>query len=391
MPKGFLVRRHKDFATVSHRSRWLDFDADQLWAGPTQAADKDSGLAVQTVHCFKNDLRDSPDSGYGSCPATPVTKERSPTAQAAVSTPSNEVFNSARFHSSSACTSSKLVNSSHNEKRTRLILKIPITPVTKSTKCSPARKRPYSSYGPSKGTHSPKHSAAAMKPKAVRKINFDSDDQSPVLGTFIRASSDLHEKDRDRETRGSTQNYHQPRGTFVCKLCQEDYHDPLSLAQHKCSRIANVVYRCPECDKVFNCHANLASHRRWHKPRPLPDPSTDPICSLPSSPASTESQECISYTRNSGTFGAGGLGSVGSSPRSTPSPTRDNTGDGSPPYRCEHCGKGYQRSANLRRHLQRHGESETHPCFSCGQTFNSLTERAKHVLSQACQNSDGSC
>ena len=24
--------------------------------------------------------------------------------------------------------------------------------------------------------------------------------------------------------------------------------------------------RCSECDKVFNCPANLASHKRWHRP-----------------------------------------------------------------------------------------------------------------------------
>lgn len=29
------------------------------------------------------------------------------------------------------------------------------------------------------------------------------------------------------------------------------------------------MFSCPECDKTFNCPANLASHRRWHKPQTL--------------------------------------------------------------------------------------------------------------------------
>uniref|UniRef100_A0A672TPK9 INSM transcriptional repressor 2 n=1 Tax=Strigops habroptila TaxID=2489341 RepID=A0A672TPK9_STRHB len=148
--------------------------------------------------------------------------------------------------------------------------------------------------------------APAKKAKATRKLSFaDEVTTSPVLGLRI--------KEEGPEGRPGPPTGRTPLGEFICQLCKEQYADPLALAQHRCSRIVRVEYRCPECHKIFSCPANLASHRRWHKPRPGPTAAVPAAAAAPAP------------------------GPVGEA------------------FACPCCQKRFRRQAYLRKHLGTHG------------------------------------
>lgn len=212
---------------------------------------------------------------------------------------------------------------------------------------------------------------ASKKTKAIRKLHFEDDvTTSPVLGLKIKEAP-VQQKPAGGDS--------QPLGEFVCQLCREAYGDPFALAQHKCSRIVRVEYRCPECDKVFSCPANLASHRRWHKPKQQ----------------SLESEKAT---------GSGKVEEVkDSSDRDTPSPGPSESGSEEGLYDCNHCGKKFKRQAYLRKHLaSQHGSpkpaededalgceqntvplnlsaSTCHLCPVCGETFSNRGSQERHI------------
>lgn len=152
----------------------------------------------------------------------------------------------------------------------------PITPP-----CTPSPENKRAASNPEVPTKK-KPPAVAKRSKITRKLNFDEDNSSPVSGTIIRELRPdetlvVRKGDIDpafnvvevtEEAKAELAKIENHIGDYVCRLCRELYEDAFGLAQHRCSRIVHVEYRCPECDKVFNCPANLASHRRWHKPRP---------------------------------------------------------------------------------------------------------------------------
>ncbi|XP_065086323.1 protein krueppel [Ochlerotatus camptorhynchus] len=167
--------------------------------------------------------------------------------------------------------------------------------------------------------------------KAARKLKFDEETTSPVSGTIIISLEEVINSDMPRESgdidpqfnlveisdevRAELATIPNVIGAYNCKLCRLEFEDAFGLAQHRCACIVLLEYRCPECSKRFNCPANLASHRRWHKPR-------DQVAKKGDGDKNDES-ECK--------------------------------------YRCEQCNKTFKRPAYLKKHQLTHQKAKNKP------------------------------
>lgn len=250
--------------------------------------------------------------------------------------------------------------------------------VTASTATLPTNTKRHSSDTERKGK------PASKKTKTIRKLHFeDNVTTSPVLGLKIKEPV-------DRKPPSLTGEEYIPLVEFVCQLCREEYADPLALAQHKCSRIVRVEYRCPECDKVFSCPANLASHRRWHKPKQQQSVAQQHLESDKSA-ASGKTAAALDDAKDS-------------SDRDTTSPGPSESGSEEGLYDCNQCGKKFKRQAYLRKHLaSQHSKvteddeaaaaaaavreqsaaplnlSACHLCPVCGENFSNRGSQERHV------------
>ncbi|CAF1467878.1 unnamed protein product, partial [Didymodactylos carnosus] len=132
-----------------------------------------------------------------------------------------------------------------------------------------------------------KHSKLKKHLKSYNNNNksHEDDTSSPINGTRI---TEWKEYEKWKEVRGDIEpamNYVEITqetieelkkikniiGDYICQLCKVKYENAFQLAMHKCPRVVHIEFRCPDCDKTFNCPANLASHRRWHKPENIHD------------------------------------------------------------------------------------------------------------------------
>lgn len=187
------------------------------------------------------------------------------------------------------------------------------------------------------------------KSKAIRKLKFDEFRSSPVSGTIIRTLEEIDENDLQEsgdidpqynivevtdEAKAELAQIPNVIGGYLCKLCRIEFDDAFGLARHRCNCIVLLEYRCPECGKKFNCPANLASHRRWHKPRDQMAKKSD-------------------------------------------------TSDSEPAFPCADCGKSFKRQAYLKKHQATHSKvkEEKKPKLSLAVVAASSSSNSHHESS----------
>ncbi|OCT77756.1 insulinoma-associated protein 1 [Xenopus laevis] len=374
MPKGFLVKRSRKSPPVSYRVREEEEETRGGWMilatlCPSGGAPPPSSPYTATAAPSYSSPRPPPAGQFGNpeavqqhlySPTRPVSREQRDRKY--LGSPVSAESFPGSSSDSLLFPPTGTANGHHG-----LAL---LPPVSSSSSISQS-KRPEPGTAPrsTSGSAAPCKPPAAKKTKATRKLTFEDEvTTSPVLGLKIKEGP--VEPPRPRASSSGPR----PLGEFICQLCKEEYSDPFSLAQHKCSRIVRVEYRCPECHKVFSCPANLASHRRWHKPRPTAQTKEEPL-----------------------------------SDRDTPSPDASESGSEDGLYECPRCVRKFRRQAYLRKHLLSHQVAkepeeaghtmflsdeqraaaksppsvnvthESHPCPVCGETFPGKSSQERHI------------
>ncbi|XP_030376382.1 uncharacterized protein LOC115625473 [Scaptodrosophila lebanonensis] len=194
------------------------------------------------------------------------------------------------------------------------------------------------------------HKPERKRTKLRKHTAIDEETISPVSGTIIRKLRDdeelvVRKGDIDpafnvveitEEAKAILASIDNKIGAYLCQLCRTLYDDAFMLAQHRCPRIVHIEYKCSECEKVFNCPANLASHRRWHKPK------TEALTGSQGNKKSRQNGSDSTASNNSNSS------SVGHPDK----PAGEDAGDGI--YPCHHCGKTFRRHAYLKKHQASH-------------------------------------
>ncbi|CDQ59226.1 unnamed protein product [Oncorhynchus mykiss] len=321
MPRGFLVKRNKKANPVSYRVR-----SDEEEQGQQIHA-----LQTAPGHDAKPVQFGNPEALYQALysPTRPVSKDH------------ERAYFERRLNLGSPVSAESFPTPAALTTLDNLFAPVDLKIGTSNSNRTGTTTNPIPPAVTGNGTKRPssdterKNKPPSKKNKAIRKLHFEDEmTTSPVLGLKIKEAP-VDQKPRPQPAAGD-----KPLGEFVCQLCREAYGNPFALAQHKCSRIVRVEYRCPECDKVFSCPANLASHRRWHKPKPQ-----NTADKMPAIDKAVSEEIKLRSERDTPSPGLSESGSVGSE-------------EGL--YDCHHCGKKFKRQAYLRKHILSQHATSSH-------------------------------
>ncbi|XP_041706120.2 insulinoma-associated protein 1a-like [Coregonus clupeaformis] len=334
MPKGFLIKRSKKAGPVSYRIREEDLALD---ANCSPLVENTPAHALPSVcHNFIRVLSPGIFGGMPESHRAPSLSPTRPDSEGYQYTPVDAAHQMLSFLSPAPSDTFPEANlGSFTIDGSPVSPSLPEMTTRLDTMCgnakSAAMKRPASSNAKSPHTNYKKRKSSSSQNQEKKSSVRDEVTTSPVLGLRITEEAEDEVKQRS--------NTSSPLGEFICQLCKERYADPLTLAFHKCSRIVRVEYRCDECDKVFSCPANLASHRRWHKPKGF---QVERVLSQreESRPDTPTAREAL-----------------------PPSPLPSDSGsDEEIMFSCPQCSKKFRKQAYLRKHLALHNrKAASHP------------------------------
>ncbi|XP_028989968.1 zinc finger protein 431-like isoform X2 [Betta splendens] len=145
----------------------------------------------------------------------------------------------------------------------------------------------------------------------------------------------------------SHQRCHRARPVYQCSQCDKKFHHLSSLTNHKQTHLDRGGFTCSKCDKVFESAKQRDSHRLHHR---LPQLS----CTLCEKTFRCQTQ-LLRHLQTHSVEGA------------------------EPSYRCRFCDDAFSGVTQLRIHQRTH-TPRSHQCNQCNKTYSSLTGLSSHQL-----------